>query len=497
MSVPTPAINKYNQALIDQITQQQAAYDMLLKQRAKEELFIFNRYILQMEKGKDKLAAVHRELCEFIENDKRKKKLLLIPRGHLKSTLITIGYATQQIVKNPNIRILILNATWQLAVDFLTEIKRNLQESPELIRLYGSLAEGAPEWSSDRILIKRTDMNIKGPTVWAAGIDSNLTGSHPDLIIMDDVVSRDNTQTIEQIEKVKLRYKDALDLLEPTGQMIVIGTRWTHNDFYSWILDRDNPVNKNFQTLLKRAYAGNLETGQDFRALWPEKFTRDVLLDRRNEKGMYEFSAQYMNNPVSDEEATFHKSDFQYYDLEEYRYSKMNTVMALDPAISLKKQADYTAIGVFGADQFANFFIKDLARGHWKPSQIIDAIFILAELWHPSAIIVETIGYQKALAYALQLEMQKRGRYLPIVEKQYHDRTKEERIKQLQPLYQAKKVFHRKDTILTPYFEEELLHFPRGAHDDMIDTFAMALDILVPPKQNSTRQRYNRRYLYG
>lgn len=489
----------YTSKQIEQIAAAIEARDAIVKPQALENLFMFNRYVLGVEEGRDKLAQVHRDICRFAEEDRKKKKLLLIPRGHLKSTLITIGYATQQIVKNPNIRILILNAVWQLAVDFLTEIKRNLTSAPELVRLYGSLADQPEEWAADRILIRRPGIGIKGPTVWAAGVDSNLTGSHPDLILMDDVVSRDNTQTIDQIEKVKLRYKDALDLLEPGGQLIVIGTRWTYNDFYSWILDKDNPVNQNYQTMLKRAYIGDLDSGLGFQALWPEKFTREELLARKNEKGWYEFSAQYMNDPVAQGDADFSRENFQYYDLEEYRSAKMNTVMAIDPAIGEKKRNDYTAIGVFAADQFSNFFVKDLERGHWKVGQIVDAIFIMAEMWHPSAIILETVAYQKALAYVLQLEMQKRGRFLPIIEKQYHDKTKEERIKQLQPLYANKKVFHRpaKNVKLMPYFEEELLQFPRGAHDDMIDTFAMALDILVPPKQNSNRQRYQRHYLYG
>lgn len=494
MTVQLP-VNKYKQELIDQLTAQQEVYDTYVREHAKEQLYIFNRYVLKVEEGKDTLAPIHKEICRFVEEDRMMKKLLLIPRGHLKSTIVTIGYSTQQIIKNPNIRILLLNATWQLAVDFLTEIKRNLRQSEELLRLYGDITVDAVEDSQDRFTLKRTDMNIKGPTVWAAGIESNLTGSHPDLIIMDDVVSRDNTQTREQIDKVILRYKDALDLLEPKGQLIVIGTRWTENDFYSWLLDKDNEVRKGFKYLVKKAYIGDLKTGEGFQALWPQKFTQQELIDRQEAKGWYEFSAQYLNDPVPQEDADFKKVWFQYYNLEDYRYSTMNTVMAIDPAISEKKYADYTAIGVYSADQFQNFFVKDLRRGRWKVGIIIDEIFAMAELWHPKAIVLETVAYQKALAYVLQLEMMKRQRFLPIVEKQYHDRSKEERIRSLQPLYMNKKVFHRKDISLNSYFEEELLHFPRGAHDDMIDTFAMSLDMLVPPRQNR-QQRYHHKYLY-
>lgn len=486
--------NKYILGLQEQIRKNLEFRHNLLREEGRNRLWIFNKFILEVEKGKQQLAPFHKLLCQFIEEERTMKKLMLLPRGHLKTSLGTIGYSTQQIIKNPNIRILLLNGTWQLAVDSLSEIKKNLTSCPMILELYGDLTQNNTEWSQDRITLQRTDTNIKGPTVWAAGIDSNLIGSHPDLIIMDDIVTRENTETIEQIDKVKLRYKDAIDLLEPGGQLLIFGTRYTYNDFYSWIIEKQSE-HKNFLMMIKRAYIGDLQEGQDFQALWPEKFTREELLVRLEEKGPYEFHSQYNNDPVSVGDADFKQEWFKYYDPEDYRGSKMNTVMAVDPAISEKKSADYTAIGVYGADQFQNHFIKGIYRGHWKVSQIIENIFYVYEMYHPNAIILETIAYQKALAYVLQLEMAKRGMYLPIIEKPYHDKTKEERIRALQPLYAAGKVFHNKNLPMNRFFEEELLQFPRCAHDDLIDTFAMALDYIRPPRKND-RQRFHHKYLY-
>lgn len=489
-----PPTNKYIQEMIDQYNVTKQAYDQLLYQRAKESLFVFNRYVLDVEKGKEELAPFHKELCNFVQDNTKKKKLILIPRGHLKSTLITIGYCTQQIIKNPNIRILILNATWQMAVDFLTEIKRNLQTNQTILELFGDVTQNNTEWSQDRITLARTDHNIKGPTVWATGIDSNLVGSHPDLIILDDVVNRDNSQTLEQNEKVILRYKDCLDLLEPGGQLIAIGTRWSESDFYSWILDPENEVGKSYDKMIRRAYEGDLETGEGFNPLWPAKFSQKELLTRLREKGWYEFSSQYLNDPVPQQNADFKREWFQYYDLEDYRGTKMTTVLTVDPAISEKREGDFTAMAVTGIDQFSNIFIKDLARGHWKPSQIIEAIFYLDELWHPNAILVETIAYQKALAYFLQDEMRRRNKYLPIIEKKFQEKSKRERILSLQPVYQNKKVFHRKELKMNAYLEEELVKFPRFKRDDLADTLSMALEYLTPPK--GKRERYHQHYLY-
>lgn len=472
-------------------------YDKVVRVKALEDLFIFNKFVLGIEggAGKTELADFHREICHFVTDDQKKKKLMLVPRGHLKSTLITIGYCVQQIVKNPNIRILIRSATWQMAVDFLTEIKNHLTKNEELIRLYGHIADSPSEWSQDRITLQRTDTNVKGPTVWAMGIDGNLVGSHPDLIIDDDLVNRENVRTTEGQQKVILKYKDTLDLLEVGGQYILIGTRWSEGDLYGWILDKDNDIKQSYNVMIRQAYQGNLETGEGFQALWPEKFTQKELKTRLREKGWYEFSAQYLNDCIPDEAATFKRTWFKYYDMTDVRGKQLNKYIMVDPAISLKKEADYTAMVVVGIDQFQNIFVLDVIRGHWTPNEVINAMFALQELWHPMYFGLETVAYQKALSYTLREEMQKRGRFMSIKELLPNDRSKDQRIQGLQPLYENGKVHHRKDLPLNWAFEGELTSFPRGKNDDMIDAFAYVLDFLVPPREK--RDRYNKHYLYG
>lgn len=480
--------------LIAQHNLQQEQLYQYLRKMGKEDLYVFNKYILKVEDGKIPLAPFHKELCRFVTNNKHKKKLMLLPRGHLKSTLVTIGYGTQKIIADPNVRILILSATWQMAVDFLSEIKSNLTKNELLIELFGNLAESPEEWSQDRITIKRPGLNIKGPTVWAAGIESNLVGSHPDVIILDDVVNRDNTMTRDQIDKVILRYRDLLDLLEPGGEFLVIGTRWVQEDLYGWILDPENGVINSYETMIRQAYQGDLATDEVSSYLWKEKFTTKILKDLLREKGTYEFFAQYMNNPIPAQDATFKRTDFRYYDFEEYRGKTFRKILTIDPAISEKKRADMTSMVGTGVDAFSNIFLLDIVRGHMSPSEIVDTIFALQEKWHFHEIGIETIAFQKTLAYTLTEEQKARGRYLPIREIKSHDTTKDQRIKGLQPLYQSHKIFHKKGLENNVYLEDELVSFPRGRRDDVIDALSMQIPFWIPPKQK--KNRYHNEYLY-
>lgn len=489
-------VNENKEALVDAVIEQNEIRDKILHREGLNKLFVFNKYVLGMEGGKNsvKLAPVHKELCNFVQDGRDRKKLILMPRGHLKSTLITIGYVVQQIVKNPNIRVLIQSATWEMAVDFLTEIKRHLRENQDLIRLYGDLTMDAEEWSADRITLKRTDKNIKGPTVKAAGIETNLVGSHPDLIVIDDPHNRDNSQTAEQINSVVNRFRDCIDLLEPGGQLIVVGTRWNIADLYGWIQDKENHVYQDFDVMIKRSFEGNIETGEDFVPLWPEKFDLEELRKRLRADGWYQFAGQYQNDPIPEQDAKFKREWFKYFDPTDVRGRDFVKILTIDPAISLSKDADFTAMAVVGVDQWSNVFVLDLWRGKVAPTQLINKIFELAELWHPNHIGIETVAYQKALAYSIREEMSKRQRYLPLTEIQPQERTKDLRIQGLQPLYENGKVFHNKTHALNYYLEQELTSFPRGKNDDMIDAFSYSLDFLHPPKQRKTS--YKSRYLY-
>lgn len=491
-----PPMNDNKKAIIEQLEKQRELFNKLLYQKSKDDLYIFNKWVLGVGGGKNDvpLGQFHKDLCHFITNDRKRKKIILMPRGHLKSTLITIGYSLFRIVNDPNIRILILNATWQMAVDFLTEIKRHLQGNEKLIELFGDLAEGNEEWSQDRITLKRKDQGIKGPTVWATGVEGNLVGSHPDMIIFDDVVNRDNVESRETSDKAILRYKDALDLLEPGGQLIIIGTRWSEGDMYNWLLDKDTGIAQSYDVMIKRAYEGNMTTGEGFVPLWPQKFTKEELQVRLREKGWYEFSAQYLNNPVPDEAATFKRTWFQPFDIEDTRGKNMTKILTIDPAISLEKEADYTAMVVTGVDQFGNIFVLDMVRERMTPNQIISKIFELNNVWNVNQIGVETVAYQKTLAYTLKEEMVLQHKFLPIVELRPQERSKDQRIKGLQPSYENGKIFHRRGHKLTPYLEDELSQFPRSRHDDLVDALSYSLDLLFPPRQKVSR--YHHQFLY-
>lgn len=490
-------LNPNKRRLISAVVQADETLNVLLKEKCSSNLFLFNKHILQADRGDDKfvpLGEIHKQMCNFVEDDKRKKKLLLIPRNHLKTKLISVGYSLNRIYNDPTIRILIYSATWQMAVDIISQIQNQMIKNERLLELFGNFQSDSKEWSQSRIRLSVNDK--REPTVTAAGIDNNLVGGHYDLIIFDDVQNRDNVGTAEQITKVRQRYNDSLDLLEPGGQIVVIGTRWHDADLYGWILDPTNAVGTTYDTMVMRAYKGNIDTGEEWEPLWPGKFSLKEFQDRLASEGWSHFSAQYLNDPVPEADAIFKRGQFQYYETEDMRGKLLTRFMMIDPAISQERSADFTAMAVVGVDEQNYVWILDLIREKLLPHEIINRIFEMKEKWQLSDIAIETVAYQKTLAYTLREQMRVRKMYFHIRELNPQNRSKDERIKGLQPLYENGRIIHNKSLTNNYFLEDELTRYPYAKHDDLIDALSYMLDIIYPARQKISRPN-SRKYLYG
>lgn len=486
----------------------------LAKQTYLNDLFTFNKEILQVEEGRDdsgkkraKLVKDQKELCDFVQHGDKKFKLILMPRGHLKSTLITVGYSLQRTLKNKNVRILIGNATSNMAEAFLRQIKNHLKFNKKIHKYWGDLSEDAVKWTDNMVQFKsKESFRAKEVNLIAYGLGGSLVSQHYDLIIVDDPHNRENINTKDQIEKVKFAYKDMLDLLEPGGELIVIGTRWHDDDLYGMLMDKRNPESREFKTFHRRAIAGAvLERGErggyvvtEGKVLWPGKYSKTHLTNLLNKKGLYSWSCQYQNEPVDDELAVFKRSWFKEYDVTEMRNRKLFKFTAIDPAISLKERADYTAIVTVGMDVWENIYILEIKRGRFKEKEMVDEIISTYQKFHPIDVLIETVAFQKTLQNYIADEAKKRKVSLPIHEvRPESGEGKEKRIRSLQPYYMRGNMYHNSNIDFIDYLEDELTRFPKGKHDDLVDALAYVVAAAYPPRMKGrSKEKRKNRYLY-
>jgi hypothetical protein len=86
----------------------------------------------------------------------------------------------------------------------------------------------------------RTRKHLKEATVTAASPRAVTTGQHYDLIVaFDDLVTAVNYRNVELLDKLETDFYHLQPLLDPGGEVIVTGTRYSFADLYARILAKD------------------------------------------------------------------------------------------------------------------------------------------------------------------------------------------------------------------------------------------------------------------
>ena len=170
--------------------------------------------------------------------------LINIPPNHAKSMTVTIDYVTWQVCQNPNFRVLIVSQTQQLAADFLYAIKQRLTH-PMYESLQQAYAAGVgfnsktASWQATRVTFgdELRESSEKDPNIEAVGIGGQIYGKRADMIIVDDAVTLKNANEFEK--QIRWLTQDVRSRLNPTGKLIIIGTRVTAIDLYKELRSED------------------------------------------------------------------------------------------------------------------------------------------------------------------------------------------------------------------------------------------------------------------
>jgi predicted phage terminase large subunit-like protein len=482
---------------------------IILRQQAWDDFYIFAKYVTGYNLMEEQ---PHREVCEFLmaglEDSERLnlnikpvytseyvinkcnkilKKLVMLPRNSFKSTVVTQCLVIWLLWHNQDLRIMIDSETLGNGKLYLAGIKDQI-ENNERLKLICTNEKGEYLLEPNKkiaggfteegiILLHRKKLGMKEPTIFCSGVDNARTGMHPDVIIMDDLVSERNVGTETQLNKVKDHYRFSLSLLEVGGLQIVVGTRYHMADLYSELVESES-----FDKLIRPAI------GEDGELFFPTRLSHEYLAEMRREQGVYIFNSQYMLNPIDDTSATFKKANIQYFIDTPPLVAKY---ILIDLAISKKQTADYTVVMTIGITHDKKIYILEYDRGRYNPRETLDAIFS-AYRKHSQLVKVvgiETVAYQKAMLYLIQDEMRRTGTYLPLKELKA-DMDKTRRITALQPLFEMGDVFIRPNM---KELEQELLEFPYSRHDDTLDSLAYILQVLRAGNTKGQTRQYQYR----
>lgn len=183
-------------------------------------------------------------------------------------------------------------------------------------------------------------------------------------------------------------------------------------------------------------------------------------------KGMPEiaYRQEYLAEFVDVAGALMKRDDLFYIDKPP---SGLKIGVGVDLAISKKDTADYTAIAVMGLDEATGHrYVLDVIRQRCSFQEMLTLIRKVCEKWNPVRVNIEEVQFQAAVVQELM-----RTTSLPIKGIK-PDRDKVTRFFPLLARYEQAMVYHVRG--LPGEFENELLSFPEGEHDDMVDALVYA-----------------------
>lgn len=488
-----------------------------IREAAEADLEVFIRLV----SPKQVLGSVHCDLIRWMTREEHKNhQLILLPRDHQKSRLIAYR-AAWTITRRPDVRILYISATANLAEKQLKFIK-DILTSPIYKRYWPEMVhieEGRREkWTNAEFSCdhpKRKEEGVRDPTVFTGGLTTGLTGLHCDIAILDDTVVYENAYTNEGREKVLSQYSLLASIEGADSEEWVVGTRYHPKDLYGELIQMEEDVYDGTGNVVDKLavyeiFQREVESTGDGTGefLWPRQqrsdgrwfgFDQQILAQKRAKYlDRSQYRAQYYNDPNDLTDAPIDRSKFQYFDKRHikkdrdgrwaYKDNRLNVFASIDFAFSRSKKADYTALVVIGIDSQSNVYVLDIERIKTdRISDYYDLILRKHIYWDFRKLRAETNAAQKAVVKELKFSyLLPNGIALSVDEKTNtsHQGSKEERIASiLESRYENQMIWHYQGGECQNLEEELVLKHP--AHDDIKDALAAAIEISIPPTQSS------------
>ncbi len=411
-------------------------------------------------------APPHSEIAEKLEAVERgeiDRLMIFMPPRHGKSELASRRFPAWYMGRNPDKQIIAASYNSDLASDFGREV-RNIIRTNEFSRLFNvKLAEdsrAAGRWNTDA-----------GGAYVAAGVGTAVTGRGAHILLIDDPVKdREEAESELRRETIWNWYTStAYTRLMPGGAVILIQTRWHEDDLGGRLLEAEQNGGDKWVKV-------NLPAIKDGQALWPERYNVDALKRIKAAIGPRDFEALYQQNPTPDDGTFFLRDWFKRHD---DAPAKGHIYITSDYAVT-EDGGDWTAHLVWNYHEDTLTLI-DGWTGQTSADVWIEELLRLFKQHRPLCYFGEAGVIVKAVKPMLTRRMNElrvfaRTEWIPSIS------DKPTRARAFQARAAMGKVSLPK-TDLGEKVLNQLLSFPAGKHDDLVDTCAlmgMVIDMAHP-----------------
>ncbi|MCB1531724.1 MAG: phage terminase large subunit [Alphaproteobacteria bacterium] len=436
---------------------------------------------------------IHFRIANWLEHawiSGDKNLLLMAFRSSGKSTLVGL-FAAWILYRNSDLRILVLAADVALAKKMVRTVKRLIERHP----LTAHMKPDKPDqWASDRFSVKRM-MERRDPSMMAAGVTSNITGSRADIIICDDVEVPNTCDTAEKREALRERLAELSYVGEDQSALqLYVGTPHSYYTIYARGPRVEVGEDKAFLHGYKRLEIPLLDERGE--SIWPERFGAAMIEQMKRQSGPNKFNSQMMLRPVNIAQGRLDPALLRIYD-HELDYTKELNMLFLgqtklvcasawwDPAFGAAS-GDRSVLAIVYSDEEGRCYLHSVnyikisgADETDEATQQCREIVRLAKQHYLPSLTVEINGIGKFLPSILRNEMART--HVPCrVQEVANTRPKDIRILEAFDAVMAARRLYIHRAVSRGAFMTEMQEWRPGTsrgHDDGLDAVAGALSL--------------------
>lgn len=469
-------------------------------------------------------SRLHRALMDWHRRrrngtplERRRGKALAVaaPRGHAKSTLVSLIFPIHDLVFQTERYTVLISATLPQAKQRLRNLRRELSQNPHLRALWGDwLTAQSREWTTRRVTVGEAAVEVFSAGTELRGISHGPW--RPTKIILDDAEDSEAVESPERREALRTWFNEVVENLgDRFTHLQVIGTvlhpesllqellrrpdfeamlfksveAWaTAEDLWdAWrrlFTDLDDPAREEHARAFFETHRDAMLAGAQ--VLWPEKEDYETLMRQLVTRGRAAFFQEKQNEPLAAETLVFDVRRLALFDLadgqirsergEPRPLANLALALYLDPALGREGgRGDHAAIVVAGRDEVGRIWVLDVWIRRATPATQAQELVALAQRWGARRAGVEFNGFQELLADLIERARAAAGAAFS-VEGVRHTANKVARISRLEPEVANGWILFRRG--LAPEFLQQLGQFPRGAHDDGPDALEGAVAML-------------------
>jgi predicted phage terminase large subunit-like protein len=405
---------------------------------------------------------------------KKKKRIIInMPPRHGKSELVCKYFPVWYLGNNPDKKVLITMHSSDLANKYGGWTR-------DLFVDYGKSLFGLEVSKSTKSKSSWEVAQHQGG-VEAHGWKGSITGKGADVLIIDDLIKNyEEAFSTTYREAMKNWFAStAFSRLSPNAIVILIMTRWHYDDIAGY-LQEEYPETWEVINFPAIAESDDVLGRKKGDYLWPERFGKEYIEEQMKVQGSF-FTSLYQQKPVITTSLIFDPSNWQYYKQKpkDLRDKLDYVIQVWDTAFKESETNDYSVCLTIGIDK-NHYYILDVFRKKLNFNDLEKNVVRLYEYWNADKLYVEDAGSGQSL---IQTMPYRHG----ISVKAVKTMNKVVRANMVSSPLENRTVYLPLNMSWVTDFINELARFPSGKHDDQVDVYAIAMQILMKLMEMFTR----------